>query len=84
MLEKPLDELSDDEVFKYVPLVSRMATDIQKTKELTQRQRDLITKDAVEKGNNRNPEVRIDDFDNSASITIRFTDQMDFPEGTLE
>ena len=31
-----------------------------------------------------NPEARIENFTNSAQIKIRFTETMEFPEGTLE
>ena len=69
-----------------MPLVSRLTEGIDKLKELAGRQRKEITSLATSKSfaGGRFPEVRFTKIDNAGRVSLKFTSELDFPEGVAE
>ena len=85
ILETPVESIPPAIVFKPVPLAARMTKGVENVREMVLKQRELVTKSAtsVDASGERAPESRMS-CDNFKKVSIQFTEQVDFPEGTFE
>ena len=83
----PVEEIPPQKLFVPIPLVARMTQGVPNVKKLILKQRELVTQRAAESTSSsptRPPEVRVSKFTNSGSMKMRFTSQINVPEGTTE
>ena len=71
ILETPIDELKEDELFIQIPLAARLINGVSNVKQLAQRQRETSNKKAAnQNGSKRPPEARINNISNSGRLKI--------------
>ena len=80
ILEKPVEELTDDEVFYPVPLAGMMTNGLPYVDKVVDKQVELLTKKAAQASrDDRPPELRVT-MDNFRKVSIAFTQTMELPE----
>ena len=85
LLSTPVSQIPPQFAFVQIPLAGRLSKGVDNLKEMVLKQRELVTQSATsfDASGERAPESRMS-CDNFKKVSIKFTEQVDFPEGTFE